>query len=145
MKVCGFIGQMGINMPNYIEEVLKQDLKQIVEEFDVIYVSFYGEFQNYVLHFLRENFRKGLKIVGIHGYDNSYNDLEQKYLGRLYDDVIKINEQDMFLHTNQIILKNCSQLYFYVNENRHSDELIALNEARNKDMAFKNYFKYIKL
>ena len=83
--------------------------------------------------------------MGIHGYDNSYNDLEQKYLGRLYDDVIKINEQDMFLHTNQIILKNCSQLYFYVNENRHSDELIALNEARNKDMAFKNYFKYIKL
>ena len=46
--------------------------------------------------------------------------------------------------TNQIILKNCLQVFFFVNEDRHTDEIFALKEARNREMCYKNYFKYIK-
>lgn len=144
MKACGFIGQIGVNMSAHMEKILKQDLKQIAEEFDAIYVSFYGEFPNFVLRFLRKNLNKRLKIIGVHGYDNPYGDSERKYLEKLYDDIIKIGEHDMNKRTNQIILKNCSQVFFFVNEDRHSDEIFALKEARYKEMSYKNYFKYIK-
>lgn len=144
MRACGFIGQIGINMSAHMEKILKQDLKQIAIEFDVVYVSFHGEFQNFVLSYLRKIMGKRLKIVCVHGYNRAYSEFEIKYLERLYDDVIKIGEQDMNRTTNQIILKNCSQICFFVNEDRHTDEIFALKEARNREMCYKNYFKYEK-
>lgn len=144
MKACGFIGQFGINMSAHMEKILKQDLIEIAEEFDAIYVNFYGEFSNFVLKFLRKNINKRLKIIGVHGYNNIYSDSERKYLERLYDEVIKIEEFDMNKRTNQIILKNCLQVFFFVDEDRYSDETFALKEARQKAVSYKNYFKYIK-
>ena len=77
-------------------------------------------------------------------FNNPYGGLERKQLEKLYDDIIKIGEHDMNKRSNQIILKNCLQVFFFVDEDRYSDETFALKEARQKAVSYKNYFKYIK-
>ena len=49
MKVCGFIGQIGISLPKRLEDIIKQDLKKVAFESSIVYVGFYGSFQNFVV------------------------------------------------------------------------------------------------
>lgn len=142
MKACGFIGQVGLSMSAQSEKVLEKDLHKISEEFDVVFVGFYGVMQNFVAKFLRKNLKHKVKIVGVQGFDRDYSDLEREYLSNLYDDVIKIGERDVFQHINSVILKNSTKVCFFVDETRSSDEISALSEAKKRDLCYKNYFLF---
>lgn len=115
MKVCGFIGQIGISLPKRLEDIIKQDLKKVAFESSIVYVGFYGSFQNFVVRELLKIKNRKCKIVCFVGYDGEFRKAEIEYLNKSYDKVIKLPEFDMINNINTHMQNLCTDIYYFFN------------------------------